>query len=138
MTGEAVETAARQIRMNLPEPPMSHVRRTILTAVSRCHRYGITPCQEASANTNFLHALRELESERQLKMDIYTHVVCLPSGFTYESEDTLRALLDVAEGFRSKHIHTNFVKLLWIAHLFRLNLRKWISTPMEPPNPNSV
>lgn len=78
-----------------------------------CHRYGITSCQEASANSLYLHALRELEQENWLDLDIYTHIVRAPETFAMESRQSLADLLDVAEGFRSKHVHTNFVKL-WL------------------------
>ena len=97
----------------LPVPPLSHAKRALQFGIRMCHRYGITSCQEASANSLYLHALRELEQENRLDLDIYTHIVCAPETFAMESRQSLAGLLDVAEGFRSKHVHTNFVKF-WL------------------------
>ncbi|RAK95810.1 amidohydrolase [Aspergillus ibericus CBS 121593] len=113
LTGEVVENAMTAVFDCLPIPPLAHVKRAIHQATSICHRYGITSCQEASANTLYLHAVRELEQENRLDMDIYTHIVSAPVYFAMEPQDSLAGLLDVAEGFRSKHVHTQFVKF-WL------------------------
>ncbi|KAJ5811784.1 amidohydrolase-like protein 3 [Penicillium riverlandense] len=107
------ENAMSQVFSKLPIPPLSHAKRALQFGMRMCHRYGITSCQEASANSLYLHALMELEEENRLDLDVYTHIVCAPETFAMESSESLAALLDLADGFRSKHVHTNFVKF-WL------------------------
>lgn len=102
-----------QVFSKLPIPPLSLAKRALQFRTRMCHRYGITSCQEASANLLYLHALKELEEEDRLDLDVYTHIVCAPETFAMETSESLKALLDVADGFRSKHVHTNFVKF-WL------------------------
>ncbi|KAL4892031.1 amidohydrolase-like protein 3 [Aspergillus ambiguus] len=113
LTGEVVEDAMSQVFDCLPIPPLAHVKRAVHKAIAICHQYGITSCQEASANTLYLHAIKELEQENRLDLDISTHIVCAPTYFAMEPQESLAAVLDVAEGFRSKHVHTQFVKF-WL------------------------
>ncbi|KAJ6187809.1 amidohydrolase-like protein 3 [Penicillium mononematosum] len=113
LTGEVAEGAMSQVFSKLPITPLSHAKRALEFGVRMCLKYGITSCQEASANSLYLHAIRELELENRLNLDVYTHIVCAPETFAMEPRDSLAALLDVANGFRSKHVHTNFVKL-WL------------------------
>ncbi|KAJ5814176.1 amidohydrolase-like protein 3, partial [Penicillium pulvis] len=113
LTGEVAENAMSQVFSKLPIPPLSHAKRALQFGVGMCHRYGITSCQEASANSLYLHALKELEEENRLDLDVYTHIVCAPETFAMETSESLAALLDVADEFRSKHVHTNFVKF-WL------------------------
>lgn len=113
LTGEVGENAMSDVFSTLPVPPLSHAKRALQFGIQMCHRHGITSCQEASANSLYLHALRELEQDGRLDLDIYTHIVCAPETFAMESRKSLAALLDVAAGFTSKHVHTNFVKF-WL------------------------
>ncbi|KAJ5906766.1 amidohydrolase-like protein 3 [Penicillium subrubescens] len=113
LTGEVAESAMSQVFSKLPITPLSHAKRALEFGVRMCLKYGITSCQEASANSLYLHAVEELEQENRLDLDIYTHIVCAPETFAMEPRDSLAALLDVANGFRSKHVHTNFVKF-WL------------------------
>ncbi|KAL4928558.1 amidohydrolase [Aspergillus undulatus] len=112
LTGEVIEAATQTVWLRMPMPPLAHIKRAVAYALSTCHRYGITSAQEASANTLFLHALREMETENKLDLDVYAHILSAPGGFVVEGESSLAALLDVAEGFRSKHIHPQFVKFI--------------------------
>lgn len=113
LTGEVGENAMSKVFSELPVPPLSHAKRALQFGIRMCHRWGITSCQEASANSLYLHALRELEQENRLDLDIYTHIVCAPETFAMESRKSLACLLDVANGFASTHVHTNFVKF-WL------------------------
>jgi predicted amidohydrolase YtcJ len=113
LTGEIVEAATVPVWRNLPRTPLSYAKTVIEFAMSECHRYGITSVQEASATTAYLHAVRELEAENRLPLDISTHIVSAPETSTGESEDSLAGLLDVADAFASRHVHTGFVKF-WL------------------------
>ncbi|KAH8680702.1 amidohydrolase-like protein 3 [Xylariales sp. PMI_506] len=112
LTGEAVEAAMELVWCGLPIPPLAHAKRALQYAISLNHRYGITSGQEASANTIYLHAVRELEIENRLDFDVYTHVVSAPALLGEESEERLAALINIAEGFRSKHVHPQFIKFM--------------------------
>jgi predicted amidohydrolase YtcJ len=122
LTGEIVEAATASVWRSLPKTPLSYAKTVIEFAISECHRYGITSIQEASATTAYLHALRELEAENRLPLDISTHIVCAPGASTGESEASLAALINVADAFKSKHVHTGFVKF-------------WLDGAPLPPNP---
>lgn len=111
LTGEVVEAAATPVFLALPRTPLGYVKTALEFAASECHRYGITSVQEASANTVYLHAVKELDSENRLPLDISAHIVCAPEGPALEPRDRLAALLNVAEAFESVHVHTKFVKL---------------------------
>lgn len=113
MTGELFETATTTAWVNLPKPPLAIVKESIQYAIKICHQYGITSVQEASANTLYLHALRELEEEKRLNMDIHTHIVCQNEFIPRETTQSLEKLLDIAEAFKSKHIEPRCVKF-WL------------------------
>lgn len=113
MTGELFETATGAAWTKLPIPPLAIVKESIRRSIKTCHRYGITSIQEASANTLYLHALRELEEENRLDLDVHPHIVCGNEFFSCETKQSLEALLDVAEAFRSRHVDSRFVKF-WL------------------------
>ncbi|KAF9883790.1 hypothetical protein FE257_002774 [Aspergillus nanangensis] len=110
LTGELVEAATTQVWSRLPPPPVSYVKEAILYGIQMSQRFGITSVQEASANTVYLHALRELEQEGRLNMDIFPHIVHAPETFAAESQETLHHLIDIASTFRSEHVDSRFVK----------------------------
>ncbi|KAH8673179.1 amidohydrolase 3 [Ilyonectria robusta] len=112
LTGELLESATGLVWDNLPKPALAHVKRALEHGMSVCHRYGITSAQEAIANTAYLHALHELEFENRLNLDMYTHIMSAPAAIAEESEESLISLLNIAEGFRTKHIHPQFVKFV--------------------------
>ncbi|KAK1640740.1 amidohydrolase family-domain-containing protein [Colletotrichum phormii] len=110
LTGEVVETAQEAVWRSLPIPPLRYVKVALEHAIRECHRYGITSVQEATATTAYLHAVKELEQENGLHLDISTHIVA-GQGIGPDSKETLSALIDIAEAFSSKHVRTNFIKL---------------------------
>ncbi|KAF5013356.1 hypothetical protein FDECE_633, partial [Fusarium decemcellulare] len=108
LTGEVLEFGQLQVLGQLRRPPLAYIKNAIRFGIEMCHRYGITSCQEASASTAYLHAIKELDAENDLPIDIYTHIVCHHDFHftTSESRISLEALLDISEGFITKHIHT--------------------------------
>lgn len=59
-------------------PNLEHAKRAVKVAVHRLHRAGVTSCQEAGTNSVILDALRELDSNNSLNMDIAAHSVYAP------------------------------------------------------------
>lgn len=112
LTGEVIEQATTPFYAMIPLPPLAYAKRALEYGIQMCHRYGVTSCQEAGANTLYLHAASELEQENRLNLDVYTHIVCGDMGPAMEGEETLNALLDVSEAFASKHLHTKYVKFM--------------------------
>ncbi|GAB1212380.1 hypothetical protein ATERTT37_001518 [Aspergillus terreus] len=94
LTGELVEAAAAQALTRLPQPPVSYVKEAILYGIRTSQRFGITSVQEASANTIYLRALRELEQEGRLDMDVFPHIVDTPTMFAAESPESLQNLIN--------------------------------------------
>ncbi|KAJ4154462.1 hypothetical protein NW754_001411 [Fusarium falciforme] len=123
LTGELVENAQLMASRHLGRPPLAFVKEAIRFGIEMCHRFGVTSCQEASASTAYLHAVRELEAENNMGIDLYTHIVCHHDFHLTTSEPrvSLEALLDISEGFRSKHVNTRFVKM-------------WLDGAPLPPN----
>lgn len=113
LTGELLEQANTKLWLNMPQTPIDVVKEAILYALRKNNEWGITSCQEASANTVYLEAIRELETHHQMTCDVHTHIVYGPVGFARESEESLHRLIDNADQHRSQHVHTNFVKF-WL------------------------
>jgi predicted amidohydrolase YtcJ len=112
LTGELGEAAMTKANVSMPFPSLSHIKRVLRFAINVAHRAGVTSCQEASANTLVLHALKELEDEGKLNMDISTHIVYGPEFVAHEKKESLLKLLDAADKFKSKHVDTRFVKII--------------------------
>ncbi|KAJ4287696.1 hypothetical protein N0V90_012399 [Kalmusia sp. IMI 367209] len=112
LTGELGETAATKAVLTMPAPGLAHVKRVLKAAIHVAHKAGVTSYQEASANTLILHALRELDEENALRMNVATHIVHGPEFIAHESKSTLHPLIETAERFKSKHVDTRFVKIV--------------------------
>lgn len=59
-----------------------------------------------------MYALCELDEENALSLDIAAHSVYGPEFLANEEQDSLRSLIEQASSFATKHIHTEFVKIL--------------------------
>ncbi|RDA88588.1 hypothetical protein CP532_5888 [Ophiocordyceps camponoti-leonardi (nom. inval.)] len=112
LTGEVAEIGMTKALLACPKPTMSHMQRAMKYAVGQLHMAGVTSCQEASANTPLLHLLRQLDEQKQLKLDICTHIVYAPEYMGEEPASSLRDLLDASESFKTKHVDTRFVKIV--------------------------
>jgi predicted amidohydrolase YtcJ len=122
MTEEMMEAGPGDAWLKLPVWPLPRIKKSTIYGINSCHKFGIALIQEASANTVYLHGLRELEEENKLKLDINTHIMCGNKFFPCESLESLKSLLDVAEDFKSKHVDTRFVKF-------------WLDGPRVEPGP---
>lgn len=86
LTGELVEAASAEVFASLPQPPVSVVKEALIYGIkmSESHKFGITSLQEASGNTLYLYALRELDAEGRLDMQIFPHIDHAPESFAQE------------------------------------------------------
>lgn len=112
LTGELGELAMNKTMLVKGNPNMAHAKRAINEAINRLHRVGVTSCQDAATNTVILHALRELDRDNALKMDVAAHSVYAPEFLANERQDSLEALIDQAPGLATKHVRTSFVRIL--------------------------
>jgi predicted amidohydrolase YtcJ len=112
LTGEMAEMSMSKGILAVPKAPASHSTRIMKEAQRMLHAAGVTSVQEASANSLFLKAAQDLESSSDLKLELFPHIVYAPDWIGEESTDSLHALLDDAETYRSKHIDTRFVKII--------------------------
>ncbi|KIW48862.1 uncharacterized protein PV06_01423 [Exophiala oligosperma] len=112
LTGHVAEMGMSKAARSIPQPSLGHVKRALRHAQHQLHRAGVTSCQEASANSIMLHALKELDAEKDLKLNMYTHIVYAPDWVAEESVESLHKLIDDAAGFRSDHVDTRFVKII--------------------------
>ncbi|KAL6246595.1 hypothetical protein RBB50_006833 [Rhinocladiella similis] len=112
LTGELSEMGMSKAATAIPQPSLAHVKRVLKHAQHMLHRAGVTSCQEASANSAMLHALRELDAEGALKVDMHTHIVYAPDWIAEEGVESLHRLIDDAASFKSAHVDTRFVKII--------------------------
>jgi len=95
-----------------PKPGFDYVKLALKKAQEKLHAAGVTSCQEAATNTLLLKGLQELENESSLKLDMFTHIVYAPDWIGEETSESLHALIDQADTYRSKHVDTRFVKII--------------------------
>ncbi|OKL56880.1 hypothetical protein UA08_08028 [Talaromyces atroroseus] len=113
LTGELGELAMNKAMLSKGNPNLAHAKRAIKAALRCLHQAGVTSCQEAATNSVILDALRELDlEENALKMDIAAHSVYAPEFLANERQSSLKELIDRAPGLATKHVQTNFVKIL--------------------------
>jgi predicted amidohydrolase YtcJ len=112
LTGEIAEHAMNKVALSIPFPGLAHIKRVLKYAIRMAHKAGVTSCQEASSNTLIMNALKELEEEGSLDMDIATHIVYAPETVAHERQESLLKLLDQADAYKSRHVNTRFVKII--------------------------
>ncbi|KAH8726761.1 amidohydrolase 3 [Phaeosphaeriaceae sp. PMI808] len=112
LTGEIVDAAFNKGAKAITFPALPTVKRALQVAIRAAHKVGVTSLQEASSNTQLIHALRELEAENQLKMNFHPHITYGPEWAASESQQSLVSLLDSAHTFKSKHVNPRFVKII--------------------------
>lgn len=112
LTGELGELAMNKAMLTKGNPNMAHAKRAITEAIRRLHRVGVTSCQEAATNTVILHALRELDRNNALKLDIAAHSVYAPEFLANERQSSLKVLIDQAPELATEHVRTSFVKIM--------------------------
>lgn len=112
LTGELGELAMNKAMLAKGNPNMAHAKRAITEAIRRLHRVGVTSCQEAATNTVILHALRELDRDNALKIDVAAHSVYAPEFLANERQSSLKALIGQAPKLATKHLRTSFVKIM--------------------------
>lgn len=82
---------------------MAYANRAIKAAIRLLHQAGVASCQEAATNTAIMHALRELDEENALRMDIAAHSVYGPEFLANGEQESLKSLIEEASSFATKH-----------------------------------
>ena len=113
LTGELVEQATWPVQSAIPDYPQEVYLDAIRWAVGRCHEYGITSVQEASASPQALAAMRTLDLREQLKLRVAAHLVWREEGFGMATATELEALISDRHAWESPHVDTSFVKI-WL------------------------
>lgn len=112
LTGEMAENGLSKVMTSLPQPGSRHVQRVLAAAQKKLHAAGVTSCQEASANSLLLDGLQILDSAGTLKLEMFPHIVYAPDWIAEEQHESLHALIDRADVFKSSHVDTRFVKII--------------------------
>ncbi|ODV84169.1 hypothetical protein CANARDRAFT_68463 [[Candida] arabinofermentans NRRL YB-2248] len=111
ITGELVEGAATRMFNSLPKGRHEDRVEALEYGVRMSNRFGFTAVQEASANTVYLDAAKELEEKGLLTINLDAHVVFYGVGaFPQESVGTLHHALYNAPSYKSKHFNPTFTK----------------------------
>ena len=113
LTGELHETAMDRLALAIPYPKVSHAKRCLNHAIKMLHAAGVTSIQEAGSNTTMLEAFRELDEEGSLKLNVATHIVHTPQWLGWETTDSLHKLLNNAENYKTPHVDTRFMKIIF-------------------------
>jgi predicted amidohydrolase YtcJ len=112
-TGMLIERATWLASRHIPLPPPERDREAVLWAVRQCNRFGITSVQEASASRRVLTALRALDNQGLLTLEVAAHLIYGSQAFGQATNEDLLALIDRREEFRTARVHPDFVKM-WI------------------------
>jgi predicted amidohydrolase YtcJ len=112
LSGYVADNAMNKAGTSIPNPSLHHVKRAMKEGQYLLHKAGVTSCQEASANSLMLQALRELDAEGTLTLNIQPHIVYAPEWVAQELMPSLHKLLDQAAEFKSRHVDTRFVKII--------------------------
>ena len=113
LTGELVEQATWPVQSAIPDYPQEVYLDAVRWAVSRCHEFGITSVQEASASPQALAALRTLDTDGELKLRVAAHLVWREEGFGMATAAELEALIRDRRSWASPHVDTSFIKI-WL------------------------
>ncbi|KAL9564057.1 hypothetical protein ACKAV7_011831 [Fusarium commune] len=106
------QNAMGRANLAVTRPTLSHVKRALRRALPELHRYGVTSCQEAAANTLLLEALHELDVANQLQMDYSTHILYHNEWLSGELLSDPEELIRDSHMYRSKHVDTRFIKFM--------------------------
>ncbi|GAB3192845.1 amidohydrolase [Nesterenkonia suensis] len=112
-TGELVEQGRWPVMRSMPQHAEQTDVDAVLWAVSRCHEFGITSVQEASANPPTLRALRALDEEGSLNLHVAAHLVWREEGFGRASREELDQVIADRETWRTPHVTPDFIKI-WL------------------------
>lgn len=112
-TGELVEQGRWPVMRAIPDYPEQTGVDAVRWAVSRCHEFGITSVQEASANPQTLRALRSLDEDDALPLHVAAHLVWREEGFGGAPREELDRVIADRASWRSRHVDPDFVKI-WL------------------------
>lgn len=114
ITGELVEGAATKMFNALPKGRPEDDVNALEYGIKMCNRFGFTSVQEASANTVYLNAAKEIENRGNFTINLDAHVVFYGVGaFPQEAVGSLHHTLYNAKNFKSKHFNPMYTKC-WI------------------------
>lgn len=110
-TGELVENATALVTRVIPPYADSVYREALRFAVARCHEFGITSIQEASATRRLLGLYRDFDRAGELNLSVLTHIVWGSEKWGEESPAALDELIASRKAFASPHVDVNAVKI---------------------------
>ncbi len=111
--GELVETATTLVTRVVP-PYLDRVYRGALRfAIERCHAYGITSVQEASANRRLLELLRDFDEREVLDLHVTAHLVWGSEKFGGAPPDELDRLFEDRRAFATDRVDVDATKV-WL------------------------
>lgn len=113
LTGELVEQATWPVQGAIPDYAEDVYLDAVRWAIDRCHQFGITSVQEASASPQALQALRTLDVHNQLKLHVAAHLVWREEGFGMATAAELESLIEDRREWASPHVDTSFIKI-WL------------------------
>lgn len=112
-TGEILETATALVTRVIPPYPDTAYRDALRFAIDRCHAYGITSVQEASANRRLLTLLGDLDRRGALDLAVTAHLVWGSEKFGGSTPEELDRLFEERAAFATAHVDVDATKV-WL------------------------
>ena len=112
-TGELIEMATALVTRVIPPYPDAVYRDALRFAIDRCHRYGITSVQEASATRRLLELLRDFDRNETLDLRVTAHLVWGSEKFGDARSGELDRLFEDRGAFATARVDVDATKV-WL------------------------
>lgn len=110
-TGELVEMATVLASRAIP-PYSNEINQNALRySIARCHQYGITSIQEASATRDLLQLYKVFDQTQELNLFVMAHIVWGSEKWGNDNVTRLDSLIAARDKFATKHVATNATKV---------------------------
>ncbi|MEJ8567001.1 amidohydrolase [Elongatibacter sediminis] len=113
LTGELVESAQSLVTDLVPPPTLEKNVAALRKAVEINNRYGVTSVQEAAGTEELLEALKRIEDDGDLSLNVKTHIVWSSERHKKGDLAELREFIDSRARYASPHIDPNGIKM-WL------------------------
>jgi predicted amidohydrolase YtcJ len=112
-TGELIETATALVTRVIPPYPAAAYSKALRFGIDRCHEYGITSIQEASATRRLLGLYRDFDRRGELDLWVTAHIVWGSEKWGDATPGELDQLIDERGAFASPHLDVDATKV-WL------------------------
>ena len=110
-TGELIEMATSLVTRVIPHYAEAVYRDALRFAIARCHEFGITSIQEASATRRLLDLYGEFDRGDALNLSVTAHIVWGSEKWGDGTTASLDTLIENRATYATEHVNSNGVKV---------------------------